>query len=253
MMNTGYHGLEAEWHDLFWEDEEVPSELPFLKEFLKGVEGGSLYVGSGSGRLLGPLAEQGHTVTGLEISSEMVTKSRQHFPQAEVREGDWADFSEGDWGAILLPGFTFQLMSAPAKQFAKMAQLVRPGGRAYVSLFFPWAEMSGELPEGYWYPDRELTLLNGEKGEMRTRHFIDHQASVLKREHRYILKDASGSVLREDRTKQQVRIFADGELEKMITKAGWKITKEIQNFGESADEDGDDVVYVITLLLEQVS
>ncbi|MEN8694663.1 MAG: class I SAM-dependent methyltransferase [Akkermansiaceae bacterium] len=249
-MSLGYHGLEAEWHDLFWEDEEAPSELPFLEECLSEVSGKVLYVGSGSGRLLGPLVKSGHEVTGLEISGEMVGLSRKKFPQAEVREGDWNEFSEGPWGAILIPGFTFQLMSAPAKQFQKMADLVMVGGRAYISLFFPWAEMDGELPEGHWYHDRDLILPDGKKGEMRTRHFIDHQASVLRREHRYLLKDEEGNVIREDKTKQKVRIFADGELEKMIKKAGWKITKEIQNFGELSEED--DTVYVITLLLERV-
>ena len=72
---------------------------------------------------------------------------------------------------------------------------------------------------------------------------------MLRREHRYLLKDEKGEVIREDKTKQRVRFFADGELEKMIKKAGWKITKEIQNFGES---DEDDIVYVITLYLERV-
>lgn len=250
MMTAGYHGLEAEWHDLFWEDEDAPSELPLLEEFLGEVTGKVLYVGSGSGRLLGPLVAQGHGVTGLEISEEMVKLSREQFPKAEVSEGDWDDFSEGGWSAILLPGFTFQLMSSPAKQFEKMAGVVKPDGRVYVSLFFPWAEMSGDLPEGHWYHDRDLVLPDGHKGEMRTRHFIDDKASVLKREHRYLLKDEKGKVIREDKTKQHVRIFADGELEKMIKKAGWKITKEIHNFGESDEED--DTVYVITLMLERV-
>ncbi|MGC6427206.1 MAG: class I SAM-dependent methyltransferase [Akkermansiaceae bacterium] len=250
MMNAGYHGLEAEWHDLFWEDEEAPSELPFLKEFLGPVSGKILYVGSGSGRLLGPLVEKGYKVTGLEISGEMVKLSREKFPKAKVRVGDWDDFSEGNWGAIVVPGFTFQLMASPAKQLTKMAHLVGPGGRLYVSLFFPWAEMSGDLPEGYWYHDRALELPDGKKGEMRTRHFIDHQASVLKRQHRYLCKNENGEVIREDTTQQRIRVFADGELEKLISKAGWKIVREITNFGDSDEED--DTVYVITLFLERV-
>ncbi|MGJ8698324.1 MAG: class I SAM-dependent methyltransferase [Verrucomicrobiaceae bacterium] len=247
-MSQGYRGLEAEWHDLFWEDEEAPSELPFLEEFLEGVTGRALYAGSGSGRLLGPLVEAGHAVTGLEVSSEMVVLSKERWPKAEVMEKAWGD-ADGEWGAILLPGFTFQLFEHPGREFRRMRELVKTGGKAYVSLFFPWAEVSGELPQGVWYHDRDLKLPDGLTGEMRTRHFLDDKASVLKREHRYRLKSADGNVLREDRTKQRVRIFADGELEKMIEKAGWRLGKEIQNFGE---EDEDDVVYVITLFLEAV-
>ena len=64
-MNSGYEGFEASWHDLFWEAEEAPSELPLIKKFLEARKGRSLYIGSGSGRLLGPLAAAGHDVLGL--------------------------------------------------------------------------------------------------------------------------------------------------------------------------------------------
>lgn len=247
----GYQGLEAEWHDLFWEDEDAPSELPFLEDFLKDVDGPSLYVGSGSGRLLGPLVEKGNAVTGLELSSEMVALSQKNHPAAQVLEQDWENVDQDQkWSALLLPGFTFQLFSNPAKQFKKMADLAEEGGQAYVSLFFPWAEMSADLPEGEWYHDRDLKLPDGLSGEMRTRHYLDHQVSMLRREHHYLLKDQDGKVLREDKTKQRIRVFADGELEKMLKKAGWKINKEIHDFSEDEGEK-DEVVYVITLFLQK--
>lgn len=250
----GYQGLEAEWHDLFWEDEDAPSELPFLEEFLSGVDGSSLYVGSGSGRLLGPLVEKGHAITGLELSPEMVELSQKTHPSAKVLTQNWEEVdSVKKWSALLLPGFTFQLFPSPAKQFKKMANLVEDGGKAYVSLFFPWAEMSGDLPEGKWYHDRELKLPDGLTGVMRTRHYLDHQVSMLRREHHYLLKDQDGNVLREDKTKQRIRVFADGELEKMLKKAGWKIKREIHDFvqEDEAATETDDVVYVITLFLEK--
>ena len=49
-MNFGYHGLEALWHDLFWEAEEAPSEIALIEDFLQEHVGNSLYLGSGSGR-----------------------------------------------------------------------------------------------------------------------------------------------------------------------------------------------------------
>jgi SAM-dependent methyltransferase len=246
-MSQAYHGFEAEWHDLFWEEEDAPSELPFLEEFLSAHGGKFLYVGSGSGRLLGPLTTSRHDIEGLEISSEMIALSQKRWPGIKVREGRWEE-AKGRWDAVLIPGFTFQLLASPAQQFAKMAEVVKPGGGAYVSLFFPWAEMSGELPEGHWYADREMELADGNRAELRTRHFIDHQRSELRREHRYRLKSARGKLLKEEKTKQTIRVFADGELEKMIRGAGWEIVKEIQNFGEA-----EEVVYVITLFLKRLS
>ena len=245
-MSQSYEGLEAEWHDLFWAAEDAPSELPLMEEFLKEVEGNSLYVGSGSGRLLGPLVEKGHTVAGLESSSEMVALSRERWPKAEVKQGLWEDETDSK-KALLLPGFTFQLFENPRRELQRMADLVGEGGRAYVSLFFPWAELSGDLPAAKWYPDRELDLLDGKKGEMRTKHVILEKKSLLKREHEYTLRSADGEVLKQERRKQSVRFFVDTELNKMLKKTGWKVTKETYDFGE---HDGD-TVYVTTLFLKQ--
>jgi len=65
MRSSAYTGFEALWHDLFWEAEEAPSEVLLIDDFLQDKEGQSLYVGSGSGRLLGPLVEAGHELRGL--------------------------------------------------------------------------------------------------------------------------------------------------------------------------------------------
>ncbi|MGB1888515.1 MAG: hypothetical protein ACPHOK_02830, partial [Akkermansiaceae bacterium] len=89
-MNSGYEGFEASWHDLFWEAEEAPSELPLIEKFLEDRKGRCcLYIGSGSGRLLGPLVTAGHDVLGLECSSEMARLSRARFPDAKVLEEEW--------------------------------------------------------------------------------------------------------------------------------------------------------------------
>ncbi|MDB4322933.1 hypothetical protein N9942_03040 [Akkermansiaceae bacterium] len=128
-----------------------------------------------------------------------------------------------------------------------MADVVGEGGRAYVSLFFPWAELSGDLPAAKWYPDRELDLPDGNKGEMRTKHVILEKKSLLKREHEYTLRSADGEILKQEKRKQSVRFFVDTELNKMLKKTGWKVTKEIYDFGE---HDGE-TVYVTTLFLKQ--
>ena len=83
-MNSGYEGFEASWHDLFWEAEKAPSELPLMEKFLEARKGKCLYIGSGSGRLLGPLVAAGYDVLGLECSSEMARFSRENFPEAKV-------------------------------------------------------------------------------------------------------------------------------------------------------------------------
>ncbi len=243
-----YRGLEGEWHDLFWAEEEV-NELALLENFIKKIEGSTLYIGSGSGRLLGPLQEQGYEVSGLEASEEMVALSEKQWPNAQVQMGRWENFEPQEkFAAIVVPAFTLQLLEAPQAALKKMRATVKEGGQLYVSLFFPWVELSGELPHGKWYDDREVELADGFKGQLQTRHKIDERKTTLKREHRYRVFDHDGKILKEEVTQQTIRWFADGSLERMFQNTGWKITKEVPNFGMQDDED--DLVYVITLYLE---
>lgn len=241
-MNSGYEGFEASWHDLFWEAEEAPSELPLIKKFLEARKGRSLYIGSGSGRLLGPLAAAGHDVLGLECSSEMAKLSQENFPDAKVLEEEWQEH-EGEYDAILIPAFTFQLFLDPQKQLTRLSE---QANSLYLTLFFPWAEISGDLPQNEWYFDRDVVLPIGGTGELETQHKIKEQIGSLVRKHRYTMRDASGNVIRREETVQRLRFFTDAALKNLLKKSGWKIEKEIKNLGESND---DELVYVTTLYL----
>lgn len=245
-MSAGYEGLEALWHDLFWEAEEALSEVPMMDEFLEGKEGRSLYVGSGSGRLLGPLVEFGHNLVGLEISPEMVALSREHSPEAEVIEGAWQDH-EGKYASILIPAFTFQLFGDPQRQLKRLAEQT---DHLYLTLFFPWAEVSGDLPQGQWYFDRSIELPGGEAGELETRHKIKESTGSLIRRHRYTLRDANGDIVKQEETEQRLRFFTDAGLKKMFAASGWEIEREIVNLG---DGEEDDLIYVATFHLGKIS
>lgn len=241
---SGYSGLEALWHDLFWEAEEAPSEVLLIDDFLQDKDGESLYVGSGSGRLLGPLAEAGHELTGLEVSSEMVSLSREKFPSAKVVEGAWQDHKgEGKYASIVIPAFTFQLFENPQRQLTRLREQC---DHLYLTLFFPWAEISGDLPQNKWYFDRGIELPTGEYGELETRHKLKEQSGSLMRKHRYTMKNVVGEVVRQEVTEQRIRFFTDVSLKALLKKTGWVVKKEIDNLGEGED---DDLVYVATLHL----
>ena len=65
---------EASWRNSFLDGD---NNLPIPEQ-------GRKYIGSGSGRLLGPLVAAGKDVLGLECSSEMAKLSRENFPDAKV-------------------------------------------------------------------------------------------------------------------------------------------------------------------------
>ena len=241
-MSSGYEGFEASWHDLFWEAEEAPSEQSLLEDFLNDKEGRCLYIGSGSGRLLGPLVKNGYDVLGLECSSEMVALSRESFPDADVLEEEWQKH-EGEYDSIVIPAFTFQLFAEPQKQFQRLREQT---DHLYLTLFFPWAEIAGDLPQNEWYSDRDVALPSGEIGVLETRHRIKEETGSLVRKHRYTLKDVSGTAVKREETEQRLRFFTDVALKNLLKKTGWKIVKEINNLGEG---DDDELVYVATLYL----
>lgn len=243
-MSSGYEGFEAAWHDLFWEAEDAPSELPLLEEFLRDQDGKCLYVGSGSGRLLGPLVDEGFDVLGLECSSEMAELSRRGFPDAEVVEDEWQKHEEA-YSAVVIPAFTFQLFLDPQKQ---LERLRRQTDHLYLTLFFPWAEISGDLPSNEWYFDREIELPSGGTGLLETRHKIKEQTGSLVRKHRYTLTDAAGKIIGREETEQRLRFFTDLALKNLFKKTGWEIVNEINNLGEG----GDDLVYVATFFLKGI-
>lgn len=239
---SAYTGFEARWHDHFWDAEDAPDEGVLVKEFLQSMDGRALYVGSGSGRLLGPLVEAGHDVVGLEISEEMAELSRDKYPEAEVLVGAWQEHEES-YAAIVIPAFTFQLFPDPEEQLKRVR---KRGERLYLTLFFPWAELSGDLPQNRWYFDREISLPDGGTGVLETRHRIREGSGSLVRKHRYSLKDSAGKVLSREETQQNLRFFTDVALKKLFTKTGWEIEKEIVNLGEGEE---DDLVYVATFWL----
>lgn len=241
-MSSAYTGFEALWHDLFWEAEEAPSEVLLIDKFLQDKDGRSLYVGSGSGRLLGPLVDAGHELIGLELSPEMAALSRESHPTARVIEEAWQKH-EGKYSSIVIPAFTFQLFEDPQRQLQRLGEQTK---HLYLTLFFPWAELSGDLPANKWYFDRSITLPSGETGELETRHKIKEQTGSLVRKHRYVMKDAAGTMVRKEETEQRMRFFTDAALKNLLKKTGWAVEKEIYNLG---DGEEDELIYVSTLHL----
>jgi hypothetical protein len=174
----------------------------------------------------------------------MVALSRESFPDVSVIESSWQEHEADEkYSSILIPAFTFQLFPDPQKQLQRLRAQT---DYLYLTLFFPWAEVTGDLPQNEWYFDRAIRLPTGEMGELETRHKIKESSGSLTRKHRYTLKDKSGSVVREEITEQALRFFPDASLKKLLKNTGWEIEKEIYNLGESEEED---LVYVATMHL----
>lgn len=189
-VSQPYESLAAELHDAFQESHGPSPELPLMEEFLAQHPGPALEIGCGSGRLLLPLRQRGHPIEGLELSAPMRLLAGQRAKQGAldlvIHQGDmeiWA--AARPYAALLAPAFTLQLANDPAATLGHWQRWLQPGGGLYLSVFMPYAELTGELPEHTWYDDHEALLPGGRRALLETRHHFEGEDLLLVREHRY--------------------------------------------------------------------
>lgn len=248
-MNT-YTSLEARLHDAFWAEEESP-ELGWLDALLLARPGSAIEIGCGSGRLLLPLLRKGHDVEGLEPSADMLELCRLHPDGLSpvLHQGDMADFNPGKtYHAVLVPAFTLQLAADPPAALANFHRLLEPGGILYLTVFIPWAEIHGELPQEEWYPDHATHLTDGRRATVHTRHRIDKKARILHREHHYRLHD--GERITEHRSEQTVRWFTAHQLRKLLDRSGFIPESAVADFDESLPVTEDS--QILTLIARKL-
>jgi SAM-dependent methyltransferase len=87
-------------------------DLPVIQAYARETRGPLLELGCGTGRLLVPLARAGYTVTGVDLSPDMLAQARAKTEAAGVAER--VTLLEGDFGSVGLPGtyrFAFIVMN----------------------------------------------------------------------------------------------------------------------------------------------
>ncbi len=203
-----------------------------MAAFLKKFPGPALEIGSGSGRLMFPLVQMGLEVEGLELSEDMLelgnARARRLGIQPVVHAGDMSTWSDGRrFSALLAPAFTLQLAGDPEATLRHWHGLLENGGGLYLTLFMPYAELLGDLPENEWYEDHKVTLPDGRLGLLETRHRLDHARQTVDREHRYSL---SGDPPVTHESRQSIRWIEHGQIVEMLERRGFRIDRFFVDF-----------------------
>lgn len=99
-------------------------------------------IGMGPGRLCEQLAQRGWTVSGIDPSPEMVTRARARMPEAaaRMREGraEALDFADASFDAVVGTG-VLEYAADLRSVLAELSRVLRPGGRAVLSIPNPRA------------------------------------------------------------------------------------------------------------------
>lgn len=250
-MSQPYLSLEAELHDAFWEAEDGGSEVRLMADFLKKYPGPALEIGAGSGRLMFPLVQMGLEVEGLELSQDMLDLGDKRAEKLGIRpvmhQGDMAEWrGPRKFAALLAPAFTLQLAPDPAEALRHWHSLLENHGGLYLTVFMPYAELLGDLPENEWYEDHSVTLPDGREGLLETRHRLDRERQIVEREHRYSL---SGDPPLTHRSRQAVRWFEHAEMISLLGGCGFRVERFFLDFDptkKASDPDSVDFDGILT-------
>jgi SAM-dependent methyltransferase len=124
-------------------------DVQFYLEEALAVDGKVLELGTGTGRVLFPVARAGKEITGLDSSRRMLDRSRRNLAEepVDVRQrvklvqGDMRDFSLSDrFSLIMIPFRPLQHLVAVSDQiaaFKAMHRHLEPGGRLVFDVFNP--------------------------------------------------------------------------------------------------------------------
>jgi SAM-dependent methyltransferase len=134
--NNPFPVLYHHHHQNFTED------LPFWQSLARWMGSPILELGCGTGRVLIPLAQNGHTVYGIDHSPAMLDFLQQRIPtelQANIHliEANMVDFEiEAEFRLVLLPCNTYSTFDSQARAqiLSRIFRHLQPGGVFAVSM-----------------------------------------------------------------------------------------------------------------------
>lgn len=244
-----YKGLEATLHEAFWGDRGSDLELRDILRLFPDFSGRALEVGAGSGRIMQPLQDAGWNVDGIEPSSEMVEMARKKGIES-IEEVTLEEFKPAHkYDLVLLTSYVFQLFPDPQIVFDKARELLAEQGSLYFSFFIPWSEIVGEIPEGDWLVDDQITLPSQQKARCMVNFDLDRVRQKLVRHHRYELLEKK-KVVDKTETVQEIRYYTLPEIELLIEKYGCSLQDVSYEFSDQYDSDAHSMAAVSTFLAE---
>jgi SAM-dependent methyltransferase len=137
---TTYGDAFADVYDAWYADVSPPADTTaFLRDRVDGLV---VELGSGTGRLAGPLHDAGLPVVGVDASVSMLRRSVSRSPSVAVVAADMAEppIRDRSAAAVLVAFNTlFNLPSSALQRRAlrRAAEMLRPGGVVVVEAFVP--------------------------------------------------------------------------------------------------------------------
>ncbi|MEZ6001900.1 class I SAM-dependent methyltransferase [Hyphomonas sp.] len=176
-----YGSLASEIYDIDKPLGKLP-DTAFYLERLSGVRGEILEPGCGSGRAMVPLLDAGHSVTGFDLSDEMLAqcraRCRAHGHEPDLSRQDFSSFRyDRSFAAAIIPAGTFTLIREAQDALALLRRLresLASGGLLMVDLMsLALLARNADDRRSWTAPDGDLLTLES----IRTRTDWIHQVT----------------------------------------------------------------------------
>ena len=250
MKDGLYSGLDAEFYDELLEGEL--DDLPFWSELLKNLPGPALEVGCGTGRILLPLLQAGHSIDGMDSSKRMIALLKEkaseagHEVDARVQTMEELDMGKS-YELVFIPGFSLQMVDSRElvkQSLQRFHDHLNPGGKLAISLFFPWEELEEDEP-GDWRLRKKVKRADGTRLVCHQSTVINNEDQSLVVENRYRLLDKDRKMVDEEFRDIRLLWFYPHEFHLLLEECGFELLDTYSDFQEEPmDEHSPHAVFL---------
>jgi ubiquinone/menaquinone biosynthesis C-methylase UbiE len=243
----------AEYYD---SDIAFPDDIPFYLGYANRTGSPVLELACGTGRILLPLAEAGHTVHGIDISENMLAIAREKVAQAGPAErislthANMADFDlpKKSFALIFVAFRSFMHLLTQEDQQACLSRVwshLRPGGLFIVDVFSPNLSILASPCDPEYKVEKEYGLPNGHR-VVRKHRFVKKDFINQINEVEFLFEEygQSEQIARQRVVPIRMRYSFRYELQLLLDKAGFEIESLFGYFDKRAYDGKDEIIFV---------
>jgi SAM-dependent methyltransferase len=238
--------LIAQYYDLLFGN--LDEDWPLWETVTQTVDGPILELGCGTGRLLLPLAQAGHRLSGLDLSpvaleaAQTKLKAARLGKRVSLHQADMRQFDlpRRDFALAIIPLNTFMHCLTREDQLATLRAVhrhLRPAGQLVLDLFYPDPTMLAEADGRLYFEAETLDELTGHTVQWYWRHELDLAEQL--RHMTYILDEiGQDGLVRRVQLPFSLRFFYRYEMEWLLQAASFETETIFGDYGLEPFQSG---------------
>ena len=250
----------AQIYDIIYGIDPPMPDVPFYLEYAKQQRGEILELGCGTGRVALALALEGFSVTGLDLSHQMLDIFKEKFAKAASEQPALADrvkIIHGNMAAFSL-GRKFSLITAPFRAFQVLTvredientllcvrEHLADDGIFIVNVFNP---DRNPLDENWCEPEKFIDEIVDEPTGIRIKRYecrerIDPVNQII---YPYLAYDVTYPDGRGERLIEplQMKYYYSRQLRALLENAGFAVIDEFSWYDKAPPQDGKEIIFV---------